>query len=122
MSRPSLHSRPTRDIAGVVSDMLGQNPSEALSEKPQERKPSKPRKVKTEKPLSKAEKKLENDSAQREKTSFALRPTVKRYLTLLKLDLRSEGHRVTEAEIVEALISAATASSVLDAMRRPPLL
>jgi hypothetical protein len=48
----------------------------------------------------------------REKTSFALRPEVKRRLTLLKLDLRAAGHRVTEAEIVETLIAQASADGL----------
>jgi hypothetical protein len=59
----------------------------------------KPQKVETALPL-------------REKTSFALRPDMKRRLTELKLDLRAAGHRVTEAEIVELLIAEASADAL----------
>jgi hypothetical protein len=59
----------------------------------------------------------------REKTSFALRPAVKRHLTELKLDLRAAGHRVTEAEIVETLIAQANADALVTVLgahaRRP---
>lgn len=118
-SRPSIHSRPTRDITGVVADMLGSQPSEVLSEKPQEAKIEKPLEVKNSKPKKvKISKPPAVETSTREKTSFALLPSVKRHLTLLKLDLRSGGHRVTEAEIVEALVSMASTSSVLNALRR----
>jgi hypothetical protein len=103
MPRPSIQTRPTRDIAGVASDMLGASQKETL--------PHKPLEVNTANGFS------ANDSNKREKTSFALLPSVKRRLTMLKLDLRSNGHKVTEAEIVEALITAATPANVLDAIK-----
>jgi hypothetical protein len=121
-SRPKLDSRPTRGISGVVADMLGSRSSEVLNTKPPKvesvRAPSlkveKPAKVKMNKPPN------VNTSA-REKTSFALLRGVKRHLTMLKLDLRFSGHRITEAEIVESLVSAATPESVLASLRKRPL-
>ena len=104
MSRPSLGSRPKRDVAGVVADMLGTVGAVTVgaptteAEKPKAVETEKPPTVKTEIP--------------REKTSFAIRPDVKRHLTVLKLDLRAAGHRVTEAEIVEALIANADVGSL----------
>jgi hypothetical protein len=137
MSRPKIDSRPARDITGVVSDMLGK-PPEVPSEKTPEVKEVKPQEVSSEKapavesvkPLAvltvKSKKvKTENPPVvapiEREKTSFAILPSVKRHLTMLKLDLRSAGHRITEAEIVETLIATASVSNVLDAVRRRPL-
>ena len=116
MSRPSLAARPTRDVAGVVADMLGTgNPTPAAphSEPAQSasgKKKTGPRK--TVIPLA-----VEVEIPQREKTSFALRPDVKRHLTELKLDLRSAGHRVTEAEIVETLIARADAGTLMELLR-----
>jgi len=115
MSRPNLAARPTRDVAGVVADMMGtasldlerpSSPSKATvkSEKPRNRKREIPPPVNTAIPL-------------REKTSFALRPDVKRHLTELKLDLRSVGHRVTEAQIVEALIAGADAATLANLLK-----
>lgn len=117
MSRPSLSARPTRDVAGVVADMLGTGNPPATSSaathpanakrKPQPRRAAIPPAVKLAIP-------------QREKTSFALRPDVKRHLTELKLDLRSAGHRVTEAEIVETLIAKADAVTLADLLQNGP--
>jgi hypothetical protein len=137
MSRPNIDSRPTRDITGVVSDMLGKPPevsSEKMSEveevKPQEVLREKAPEVQSVKPLAvltvKSKKgKTENPPVvapiEREKTSFAIPPSVKRHLTMLKLDLRSGGHRITEAEIVETLIATASVANVLEALRRRPL-
>ncbi len=114
-SRPSLAARPTRDVAGVVADMLGTgNPAPAASPsepaQPTSGKKAEPRK--TVIPLA-----VEVEIPQREKTSFALRPDVKRHLTELKLDLRSAGHRVTEAEIVETLIARADARTLMELLR-----
>ena len=95
-SRPSLDARPTRDVAGVVADMFGGEP-EAVSNR-QSRKTTKQLTV--------------NTAETREKTSFAISPHVKRHLTVLKLDLRDAGHRVTEAEIVETLIAQADAEAL----------
>ena len=120
MSRPKLDARPTRDVAGVVADMMGtassglERSSNLLettvkTEKLRDRKEKIPLTVNTVIPL-------------REKTSFALRPDVKRHLTELKLDLRSVGHRVTEAQIVEALIAEADAVTLANLlkMKRTP--
>jgi Asp-tRNA(Asn)/Glu-tRNA(Gln) amidotransferase A subunit family amidase len=115
MSRPSLAARPTRDVAGVVADMLGTgNPTPAAPHSEPApvsgKKKAEPRK--TVIPLA-----VEVEIPQREKTSFALRPDVKRHLTELKLDLRSAGHRVTEAEIVETLIARADAATLMGLLR-----
>jgi len=104
MSRPSLTTRPTRDVTSVVADMLGTTTSTAAEPSATKQKAGK---TKTEIPLA-----VENSIPLREKTSFALRPDVKRHLTELKLDLRSAGHRVTEAEIVETLIAKADAGAL----------
>ena len=129
MSRPNIDSRPTRDITGVVADMLGK-PPEVLEEKTLEVEEAKPQEVLSEKPpvvkigrpqRGKARKPLVVDPSEREKTSFAILPSVKRHLTMLKLDLRSAGHRITEAEIVETLVGVASVANVLDALRRRPL-
>ena len=37
---------------------------------------------------------------------------------MLKLDLKSAGHRMAEAEIVETLVSTATTTSVLEALSK----
>ena len=137
MSRPNIDSRPTRDITGVVADMLGKPPevlseklSEVKEEKAQESSSEKAPEVQREKPLAvssvkskkvKTKKPLVVAPVEREKTSFAIPPSVKRHLTMLKLDLRSGGHRITEAEIVETLIATANVANVLDALRRRPL-
>ncbi len=113
MSRPNLAARPNRDVAGVVADMMG-NPRPAVLPKEdtgrtKNRKNVKPRMVNTATLLL------------REKTSFAIRPDVKRHLTELKLDLRDAGHRATEAEIVETLIAHAevgTLANLLKANRK----
>ena len=110
MPRPSLASRPTRDVTSVVADMLGDAPDRKTAVKS-----DLPPKVSKHKPLdSKTEKNIAVNTADttREKTSFAIRPEVKRHLTLLKLDLRAAGHRVTEAQIVETLIAQASADNL----------
>jgi len=98
-SRPSLETRPTRGVAGVVAEMFGTEP-EAV-------KTSNRQAVKTTKQLT-----VNTAAEMREKTSFAISPHVKRHLTVLKLDLRDAGHRVTEAEIVETLIAQADAEAL----------
>lgn len=113
MSRPNLAARPTRDVVGVVADMMGNADRPAVLPKEdtgrtKNRKNVKPRTVNTATLL-------------REKTSFAIRPNVKRHLTELKLDLRDAGHRATEAEIVETLIAHAevgTLANLLKANRK----
>lgn len=114
-SRPSLAARPTRDVAGVVAEMFGTTePPEKKTER-ETAEPASSQTASTPKPQGVKE---ENSPAVntaemgREKTSFALRPEVKRRLTLLKLDLRAAGHRVTEAEIVETLIAQASADGL----------
>jgi hypothetical protein len=72
--------------------------------KPKDRRKEKPPAVNTVKPS-------------REKTSFAIRPDVKRQLTVLKLDLRAAGYRVTEAEIVETLIAQADVGTLASLFR-----
>ncbi len=104
MSRPNLAARPPRDVAGVVADMMGNaNPAGVFAKEdtrqPKNRKTVKPPTVNTA-------------VLPREKTSFAIRPDVKRHLTVLKLDLREAGHRATEAEIVETLIAHADAGTL----------
>lgn len=105
MPRPSLDARPVRDVSGVVADMLGDK-SHPLNPEPSAEA------VKTARPQT-----VETATG-REKTSFALRPDIKRRLTVLKLDLRTADRRVTEAEIVEALI----ANADLDTLKQhfPP--
>jgi hypothetical protein len=109
MSRPSLDARPTRDVANVVGDILGTTTkattaTPAIPPEPQPIQPADIQKRGTEKPKT-----VNTAQAAREKTSFAIRPAIKRRLTELKLDLRSSGLRVTEAEIVEKLIADADA-------------
>lgn len=98
MPRPSLAARPMRDVSGVVADMLGETGH-----------PSKPELSGAEKtlPVETVKPPAVETASDREKTSFALRPDIKRRLTLLKLDLRAADRRITEAEIVEALIASA---------------
>ncbi len=113
MSRPNLAARPTRDVAGVVADMMG-NAAEPANFSRTDDKSSENRK--TDKPKT-----VNTVTQSREKTSFALRPDVKRHLTVLKLDLREAGHRATEAEIVETLIAHAdvgTLASLLKISRK----
>ncbi len=105
MSRPNLAARPTRDVAGVVAEMLGTDEA-VITHSQKMVKTSVPRSGKTGKGQT------VNTALLREKTSFAIRPAIKRHLTLLKLDLREAGHRVTEAEIVEALIARADANTL----------
>ena len=105
-SRPSLAARPTRDVVDVVADMLGEDQKVATNP-PETVKKTNLKTSKTIQPQA-----VNTATVLREKTSFAIRPTVKRHLTLLKLDLREAGHRVTEAEIVEALIAQADATSL----------
>jgi hypothetical protein len=106
MSRPSLDARPTRDVANVVGDILGTGkPPVAVIPPEPARSPDRDQPRVTEKPKA-----VNTAQAAREKTSFAIRPAIKRRLTELKLDLRSAGLRVTEAEIVEQLIADADAS------------
>lgn len=95
MSRPNLAARPTRNVAGVVADMMGNTEAPATLPKVNTVKP------KTSKSVKPAA--VNTAELPREKTSFAIRPAVKRHLTVLKLDLREAGHRATEAEIVETL-------------------
>jgi hypothetical protein len=108
MSRPSLDARPTRDVANVVGDILGTTTkATATPTAPPEPQPLPPAGIQnrvTEKPKT-----VNTAQSAREKTSFAIRPAIKRRLTELKLDLRSSGLRVTEAEIVERLIADADA-------------
>jgi hypothetical protein len=110
MSRPSLASRPTRDVTNVVADMLGDphdRKTAVKSDLPPKVSKQKPPDSKTEKSIA-----VNTADTTREKTSFAIRPEVKRHLTLLKLDLRAAGHRVTEAQIVETLIAQASADNL----------
>jgi hypothetical protein len=109
--------------------MLGR-PPEVLTEKPSEvetanhpdNQAAKALGIETVKPSAVKTSSLPTvETPLREKTSFAILPDVKRHLTLLKLDLRSAGHRITEAEIVEALISSATTESVLGALCKRPI-
>ena len=120
MSRPSLAARPTRDVTGVVADMLG---TAEPVEQDERSKPVRAVKTKNQPARKTAEPPAVNTVLPREKTSFALRPAVKRHLTELKLDLRAAGHRVTEAEIVETLIAQANADALVTALgahsRRP---
>ncbi len=108
MSRPSLDARPTRDVANVVGDILGTTTKATPAPPPtppeQSIQPAGIQNRGTEKPKT-----VNTAPAAREKTSFAIRPEIKRRLTELKLDLRSSGLRVTEAEIVEKLIAEADA-------------
>jgi hypothetical protein len=102
--------------------MLDSKPSKVLSTKPPDIKTGNAARSKAEKPSNgKRNKALEVNTPFREKTSFALLSGVKRHLTILKLDLRCSGHRITEAEIVESLVSAATPESVLAALRKRPI-
>jgi hypothetical protein len=107
MSRPSLDARPTRDVTNVVGDILGtpKPPVPAIPEPQPMQPPDRSTPRVTEKPKT-----VNTAQAAREKTSFAIRPAIKRRLTELKLDLRSSGLRVTEAEIVEQLIADADAA------------
>ncbi len=109
MSRPNLAARPTRDVAGVVADMMGNaEAQEALPKK----NTVKPRNSTSVKPFT-----VNTANLPREKTSFAIRPDVKRHLTVLKLDLREAGHRATEAEIVETLIAHADARTLANLLK-----
>ncbi len=107
MSRPNLDARPTRDVAGVVADMMGNaNHSEAAPKRTAQSK------NRTVKPPA-----VKTVALPREKTSFAIRPDVKRHLTVLKLDLRQAGHRATEAEIVETLIAHADVGTLANLLK-----
>ncbi len=109
MSRPNLAARPTRDVAGVVADMMGNAKAPAVIPKANTVKPKNSTSVK---PST-----VNTADLSREKTSFAIRPDVKRHLTVLKLDLREAGHRATEAEIVETLIAHADASTLANLLK-----
>jgi len=109
MSRPNLAARPTRDVAGVVADMMGNSETPAALPK---LNTVKPKNSKSIKPPT-----VNTAELPREKTSFAIRPDVKRHLTVLKLDLREAGHRATEAEIVETLIAHADARMLANLLK-----
>ncbi len=109
MPRPNLAARPTRDVAGVVADMMG---NAERADIPNTDEPAQPENRKSAKPSA-----VNTVSLLREKTSFAIRADVKRHLTVLKLDLREAGYRATEAEIVETLIAHADAGTLANLLK-----
>lgn len=109
MSRPNLAARPTRDVAGVVADMMGNADVPAVLP---ETRTVKPKTSKNVKPST-----VNTAALPKEKTSFAIRSDVKRHLTVLKLDLREAGHRATEAEIVETLIAHADVGTLANLLK-----